>query len=116
MERREWSAVVLGGHLAPRAASNILPRHSSHHVANAFKVALRALAVAAGDGSAPLAALHSQRSIRCAPFAARYFFCAGAGATGGFGFVVISKSSVRNGTTGSPSLLKRLHTGLSDHA
>jgi len=47
---------------------------------------------------------------------APYFFTAGAGATGGFGFVVLSKSSVRNGVTGRPSLLKRLHTGLSAHA
>src|SRR5262245_24538516 len=45
------------------------------------------------------------------------FGFAGAGAAGlasaGFGFVVISKSSVRKGVTGSPSLEKRLHTGLS---
>jgi hypothetical protein len=47
---------------------------------------------------------------------APYFFTAGAGATGDFGFVVISKSSVRNGVTGRPSLLKRFATGLSAHA
>ena len=51
-----------------------------------------------------------------AGFSLGYFFAAGAGATGGFGFVIISNSSVRNGTTGRPSLLKRLHTGLSAHA
>jgi hypothetical protein len=47
---------------------------------------------------------------------APYFFTAGAGATGDFGFVVLSKSSVRNGVTGRPSLLKRFATGLSAHA
>ena len=34
----------------------------------------------------------------------------------GFGLVIGVKSSVRNGVTGRPSLLKRLHTGLSAHA
>jgi hypothetical protein len=47
---------------------------------------------------------------------APYFFTAGAGATGGFGFVVLSKSSVRNGVTGRPSLLRRFATGLSANA
>ncbi len=34
----------------------------------------------------------------------------------GVGLVIISKSSVRKGVTGRPSLLKRLHTGLSAQA
>lgn len=33
-----------------------------------------------------------------------------------FGFVIISKSSLRNGVTGRPSTLKRLQIGLSAQA
>src|SRR5438270_914710 len=54
---------------------------------------------------------HLQLRALCFP----YFFSAGAGTAGAFGFVTISKSSVRNGVTGRPSLLKRLQTGLSAH-
>ena len=52
----------------------------------------------------------------CPAFDAGGGYFAGAAPARGLGLVVISKSSVRKGVTGRPSLLKRLNTGLSAHA